>query len=290
MAPLHAFFAGDFDAWLAALQPAPPLWLFVHVPKTAGSSLTADLASGLQPYRSLHIDHLDRSRPAMQRYDTAVEQALAAWRVAPFRFASGHVQQRHVARIVQGVPGTRLFTLLREPAARLVSDYLYQRSPMHPLAEEVRRRIPDFEAFLDLPGQRNRIARHLVPKPVLEAGDVAAAIAHVEAHFAFLGLQERFATSFQALACMLGQARAPAARLRVNSAASAERAEIAARLSDPALAARIAAANGLDLALHRHFAARWDAVAARLESWLSQARSLPPQGGEPGRPAPPPLP
>lgn len=272
MPPLRAFFDGDFEAWLAALQPPPPLWLFVHVPKTAGSSLTSDIAAGLRPYRSLHIDHLDRARPAMQRYDTAVEQALAAWREAPFRFASGHVQQRHVARIVQGIPGTRLFTMLREPAARLVSDYLYQRSPMHPLAEEVRRRVPDFDAFLDLPGQRNRTARHLVPKPVLDSGDAEAAIAHVEAHFAFLGLQEHYSASFSALTRMLGQARAPAARLRVNSAAAPERAEIAARLADPALSARIAAANAMDLALYRHFAARWQDIAPRLEAWLSPGR------------------
>ncbi len=269
MPPLRAFLDGDFDAWLAALQPAPPLWLFVHVPKTAGSSLTSDLAAGLQPYRSLHIDHLDRASPALQRYDVAVDQALAAWREAPFRFASGHVQQRHVARIVHGVPGTRLFTMLREPAARLVSDFLYQRSPMHPLAEEVRRRVPDFDAFLDLPGQRNRAARHLVPKPVLDAGDAAAAIAHIEAHFAFVGLQEHYALGYRALTRMLGQARAPAARLRVNSAAAAERAEIAARLADPALAARIAAANTVDLAVYRHFAARWQALAPRLAAWLA---------------------
>ncbi|MDP3418671.1 sulfotransferase family 2 domain-containing protein [Falsiroseomonas sp.] len=269
MSPLRAFLAGDFESWRAALEPAPPLWLFVHVPKTAGSSLTSDLAAGLQPYRSLHIDHLDRARPALQRYDTAVDQALAAWRETPFRFASGHVQQRHVARILQGVPGTRLFTMLREPAARLVSDYLYQRSPMHPLAEEMRRRVPDFDAFLDLPGQRNRAARHLVPKPVLDAGDAAAAITHIEAHFAFLGLQEHYQISYRALTRMLGQPRVPAARLRVNSAAAAERAEIAARLADPALAARIAAANAVDLALYRHFAAGWQAIAPRLETWLA---------------------
>ena len=272
MPPLRAFFDGDFEGWRASLRPAPPLWLFVHVPKTAGSSLAADLGRGVQPYRSLHIDHLDRARPAMQRYDTAVDQALEAHRAAPFRFASGHVQHRHVARLVQGVPGTRLFTMLRNPAARLISDYLYQRSPMHPLAEEVRRRIPDFDAFLDLPGQRNRIARHLVPKPILDAQDAQAAIAHVEAHFAFLGLQERYLPSFGALTAVLGGPRAPSARLRVNGAAEAERAEIAARLVDPTLIARIAATNALDLALHAHFAARWDAIAAPLEAWLAQDR------------------
>ncbi|MGX9964985.1 hypothetical protein ACVFYP_16775 [Roseomonas sp. F4] len=266
MTPLQAFFAGDFDRWVAASDP--PLWLFVHVPKTAGSSLTSEISQHLRPYRSLHIDHLDRSRPAMLRYDTAVEEALEAYGAAPFRFASGHVQQRHVARLMQGVPGARLFTLLREPAARLVSDYLYQRSRMHPLAEEVRRRIPHFDAFLDLPGQRNRAARHLVPKPIVDAGDAAAAIAHVEANYAFLGLQERYALSFRALTRMLGQGRPPQARLRVNDAANAERIEISARLADPELMGRMAELNGMDWALYRYFAARWDSVARRLEAWL----------------------
>ena len=266
--PLQDFFAGRFDAWLARTSRPTPLWLFVHVPKTAGSSLAAEVAGVIQPYRSLHIDHLDRSRPAMMRYDTTVEEALAAHAAAPFRFASGHVQHRHVARLAAGIPGTRLFTMLREPSARLISDYLYQRSPMHPLAEEVMRKVPDFDAFLDLKGQRNRTARHLVPKPIIEAGDAAAAIAHVERRFAFVGVQERYALGFRALATMLGIERAPSERKRVNSAAGAEREEIAARLADPALQARIAETNAIDLAIWRHVAARWDAIAPALEAWL----------------------
>jgi hypothetical protein len=270
MTGLEALFAGRFEAWLAAVaRPAPPLWLFVHVPKTAGSSLAAEVAAVIRPYRSIHIDHLDRSRPALQRFDTAVEQALAAHAVAPIRFASGHLQHRHVARLVAGIPGTRLFTMLREPSARLVSDFLYQRSPMHPLAEEVKRRVPDFDAFLQLKGPRNRTARHLVPKPIVDAGDAAAAIAHIERHFAFVGVQERYALGFRALSTMLGMRHAPSERQRVNSAAAAEREALTAQLAVPGLAARIAEANALDLAIWRHVAARWDAVAAPLEAWLA---------------------
>jgi hypothetical protein len=276
LTPLQAFFAGRFDTWAEMAAGPPPLWLFVHVPKTAGSSLAAELsldpALDLMPYRSLHIDHLDRGSPAMLRYDRVVEQALAAHAAAPFRFASGHVQHRHVARLAQGIPGMRLFTLLREPAARLVSDFLYQRSPMHPLAEEVRLRVPDFDAFLLLPGQRNRAARHLVPKPIVDAGDAEAAIDHIERHFAFLGLQERYAAGFMALTAMLGRMRGPARRLRANDAAAEERAAIAARLADAALAARIAEVHALDFAIHRHFAARWAAVAGALEAWLAARR------------------
>jgi hypothetical protein len=275
MTALEDFFAGRFDAWLATVSRPTPLWLFVHVPKTAGSSLAAEVAHFLQPYRSLHIDHLDRSRPAMIRYDAAVEEALAAHAAQPIRFASGHVQHRHVARLAAGIPGMRMFTMLREPSARLVSDYLYQRSPMHPLAEEVKSRVPDFDAFLDLKGQRNRTARHLVPKAIIDDGDAAAAIAHVERRFAFVGVQERYALGFRALAAMLGIRRAPTERKRVNSDAAAERAEIASRLADPALQARIAETNAIDLALFRHVASRWDAIAAPLEAWLEQRHPTP---------------
>ena len=273
MTPLQDLLAGRFDAWLTRASRPTPLWLFVHVPKTAGSSLAAEVARVIQPYRSLHIDHLDRSRPALMRYDTAVEQALEAHAATPFRFASGHVQHRHVARLAAGIPGTRLFTMLREPSARLVSDYLYQRSPMHPLAEEVKRRVPDFDAFLDLKGQRNRTARHLVPRPIVEAGDTAAAIDHVERRFAFVGVQERYALGFAALAAMLGIDAAPSQRIRVNSAATDERREIAARLADPAVQARIAETNAVDLAIWRHVAGRWDAIAPALETWLAARRA-----------------
>ena len=40
--------AGRFDAWLAPRE-APPLWLFVHVPKTAGSSLAAGSGASCAP-------------------------------------------------------------------------------------------------------------------------------------------------------------------------------------------------------------------------------------------------
>lgn len=268
---LDQFFAGRFDAWVAAAG-RPPLWLFVHVPKTAGSSLAADLAPQIGPYRSIHIDHADRSRPAPARYDVAVAEFLAARAEAPCGFASGHVLQRHVASIQAAVPGTALFTMLREPVARLVSDYLYQRSAMHPLAEQARARAPDFQAFLALPGPRNRAARHLVPMSIIRAGDTEAALAHVRRHFVFVGVQDRYALGFRALTALFGASRAPVERRRVNEAAAEERAAIQSQLADPALQARIAADNAIDLAIWRHFAAGWERVAAPLATWLdSQA-------------------
>lgn len=261
---------GRFADWLAP-GPPPPLWLFVHVPKTAGSSLAAELAALLPPYRSIHIDHADRSRPAPERYDLVTEDFLALQAREPARSASGHVQFRNVRRIVEALPGTRLITMLREPVARLVSDYLYQLSPMHPLAAEVRAKIPDFAAFVELPGQRNRAARHLLPPGLARQGDVAGGLAFLRARYAFVGVQERYELSFRALTALLsGHPRAPQAEpKRVNEGARAEKAKVMAELEDPALRARIAELNAFDLGIHAAIAADWDRIAAPLADRLA---------------------
>ncbi|PWS34915.1 hypothetical protein DFH01_21455 [Falsiroseomonas bella] len=275
MSAARDLLAGRFEAWLAPRQ-APPLWLFVHVPKTAGSSLAADLAALIPPYRSIHIDHLDRSRPAPERYDTVTEAFIAAQREAPCRIASGHVQFRHVQRILEAFPGTGLFTMLREPVSRLVSDYLYQRSPMHPLAAEVRARIPDFAAFVELKGQRNRIARHLLPPRMAQECDVEAGLKALRNRYAFVGVQERYALGYRALTALLaGKPSTPAARKRVNEGAAEEKEGVMRELEDPSLRARIEELNAFDLGIHRAIAADWEAIAGPLGAFLDARGATP---------------
>jgi hypothetical protein len=274
MSNARQLLAGRFGAWASA--PAPPLWLFVHVPKTAGSSLAEDIAALLPPYRSIHIDHADRSRPAPQRYDEVTTAFLARQATDPCRFASGHVQFRQVQRIVAELPGTRLFTMLREPTARLVSDYLYQRSAMHPLAAEVRERIPDFAAFVELKGQRNRMARHLLPPRIVQEGDLGAALNQLRNRYAFVGLQERYELCFRALTALVsGRAVRPSARRRVNDGAAEEKAGVMRALEDPALRARIAELNALDVGIHADLAAAWDRIAGPLAAWLDAPETRP---------------
>lgn len=265
--------AGEIEAWLRP-APRPPLWLFVHVPKTAGSSLASDIAGILSPYRSIHIDHTDRSTPGPERFDRATDAFIAEQGTSPAAFASGHVQWRHVARIIAAVPGMQMFTMLREPAARLVSDFLYQRSAMHPLAAEMRARIPDFDAFIELPGQQNRIARHLVPRPLVLAGDPAPCIQHLRKRFAFVGVQERYELCFRALTARLGRQIRPAARKRVNDGAEDDKAAVMARLADPAVRARVAELNAVDFAIHADVAAAWDRIAAPLQARLDQQEAV----------------
>jgi hypothetical protein len=289
--------AGQFAAWLAPVGAPAPLWLFVHVPKTAGSSLASDLAQLAPPYRSIHIDHTDRTRPAVERYDAAVEAFIAAQAASACRFASGHVQFRHHRRVQEAFPHARLFTMLREPVSRLVSDYLYQRSPMHPLAAEVRARIPDFAAFIELKGQQNRIGRHLLPPKVVASGDVGQGLDMLRNRYAFVGIQERYELGFRALAALVaGRPGRPGARKRVNDGAAEEKAGVMAALQDPALRARVAELNAFDLGIHAAIAAAWDAIAPGLEAFLDARMNAPmdahPGGlagahaGAPGAPAP----
>ncbi len=263
--------AGRFAVWLRQ-PPAPtPLWLFVHVPKTAGSSLAADISALLPPYRSIHIDHADRGRSARDRYDDATEGFLRIQAASPCRFASGHVQYRQVKRIQDALPGTRLFTMLREPIARLVSDYLYQRSSMHPLSAEVRAAIPDFATFVELKGQRNRAARHLLPPKLAQSDDVKQAMEALSARYAFIGIQERYELSFRALTTLLsGRPSRPSARKRVNDETASEKAGVLQELADPALQAHIRQLNALDFGLYAAVAAAYDRIAQPLETWLEQ--------------------
>jgi len=261
---LPLFFEGRFDGYAAAARRGAGLWLFVHVPKTAGSSLSGELARLARPYHNIHIDHADRSRPGPDRFDAAVEAFLARAAETPFRSASGHILHRHVERIRAALPGiVRPVTMLRDPLARIVSDYRHQRSPMHPLSAEVIRRVPDFAAFVDLPGQRNRMARHLVPAELVRRERVEESVAHVMDRFAFVGLQERYALSFRTLTALVtGSPRAPTERRRVNEEGEA------VELS-PEVVRQVQARNALDFAIHAAVLRRFEAVEARLADWLS---------------------
>lgn len=92
--------------------PDAPL-VFVHVPRTAGSTFNAILAQCYGP-DVFHVDPYD------------IHNSLATYRRDPtsWRVASGHIG-------AESVPGRRV-TILREPLERVVSEYLYARErPRH---------------------------------------------------------------------------------------------------------------------------------------------------------------
>ncbi|MDP3418670.1 hypothetical protein [Falsiroseomonas sp.] len=245
MQTLFAGRAGDFlrDAAFGA-DPC----IFVHVPKTAGTSLRAELAAILPPDINIHVDYTDTSRSFHDRIDDAVARFLDQAGPRGIRFASGHIVGRHVTRIAQQLPRARFITMLRDPVARVVSDYRHQRSPRHPGHEDFRARVPDLGAYLDLRWEMDKAALHLLPEDVLATRDAAACIDHAMRRYAFVGIQEMYDLSFRTLTALAGRQQAPRLRANVNTDAD-DVAEI-----DAAMAARIRAQNPLDCALYTHFA------------------------------------
>ncbi len=258
---LADLFAGAFERYVAGLR-GDALWLFVHVPKTAGSSLTNEAASILQPAYNIEIDHTDTTRTYQERFDSAVEKFIALHRERQFRFASGHIVVRHVGSIRKAFPATRFFTMMRDPIKRLISDYRYQRSAMNLARAAFIANTPSFEAYVARPHVHNKMAISLVPRPLVIAGDVPACVAHIMREYAFVGLQETYPLSLRLLTTLMGDARMPAARVRVNTAQEDQ------VVLTPEQERSLRALNSVDIALFEEFDARWRGISDGVREYL----------------------
>jgi hypothetical protein len=255
---------GQFQPYCAALMAGTPLWLFVHVPKTAGSSLNGELMPILQPNFHILVDYsqLDR-RPFNEMLDEAVENFIASAAIKPYAYATGHITAGHVSRIVHSIPRTAPVTLLRDPVARFVSDYRYQCSQLHPGHESFKARHPTIESYIDMPGEKNKAATHLVPAHLRGGHDPQAAAEHILDTYAFIGIQELYPLSLRALTTLIGAPTWPKVFKRVNTPTE----DSAVHLSS-AIEERIRDLNALDIAIYDAIAPRFKAIAAELTAYL----------------------
>jgi hypothetical protein len=258
---------GRFDEFFAATRGDAPLWLLVHVPKTAGSSMVSDLAGMLRPSYNINITKTDPALRHAERLDSAVETFLQSARERRPRFASGHIDGGHLERIMGALPEVRAFAMLRHPVARLVSDYRYQRSPMHSAPEAFRARYPDFDRFVHEHPVHNKITRHLVPKRIMASDNAQDCIDYIVKTYSFIGLQGAYALSFHAITRMIGIEAQPASRKRVNSGDP----ENVVTLT-PELEQTIRAKNALDMAVFAEFSRRYREIGDGLAAYLGRAR------------------
>lgn len=258
---MELLFEGRFDEYLRAATLRDATCVFVHVPKTAGTSLRAELAQLLQPDMNIAVDYADTTRSFHDRMDEAVAAFLAQ---APgIRFASGHILARHAVRIREALPDARLVTFLRDPVQRVVSDYRHQRSPRHPVHEEFIARVPNLEAYLEVASEHDKAAQHLIAPEVLLGGDPAACVDYLLRHYAFIGVQEMYPISFRTLTALIGRPAWPKLRENVNPENDAE------RMVSPDMAALIRRANPIDCALYDAVFPRWQAVRDQLAAHLA---------------------
>ncbi len=262
--PFRTLFDHGYAAYLDEVRDAGDLWFFLHIPKTAGSSFRAELAEVLAPNANVTAydgsdDDFDlRRRRAVAGFAEAMEGRA-------FRFASGHMPYALLEPVV--VRGAKLFTMLRDPVDRVISDYRYQTTQQHPDHAAFRERCPTIESYLDLPEERDKMLTFLAP---FAEASVAETVTHLLDGFAFVGAMETYDASFGTMMDLLDLDRAASKFLRQSEAG-----EI---VLTPGLDARIRAQHAGDVALYDSMMA-YIREAARLRAEAGPVRRVAPETG-----------
>jgi hypothetical protein len=264
-------FSGDFKSYFEDMLKRQALWLFVHVPKTAGSSLNGELVPILAPSYHIFVDYTQvEQRPFNEMLDESVERFIAAARAKRYFYCTGHILAHHVAHIAQALPDVQPLTLLRDPVTRYVSDYRYQCSDMNPGNAQFRAAHPTIDSYIDLLHEHNKAAIHLVPDALREAGAAGPCIDHILAKYGFVGIQEQYALSLRLITTLAGNPKRPKVFKRVHAPTAENEIVLTAEQEH-----RIRAANALDIAIYEDMAARFRAISAALEVYLDVVDPLP---------------
>ena len=222
-----------------------PTVIFVHIPKTAGTTL-------------VHI--ADRQYPArtrmhLERHDESVRefQALPEARRAEIRFLRGHIPYGLHAYCPRP---TAYFTLLREPVDRLLSYYYYvQQEPRHYLYDYANqpgmtlKRYVEDRMSLQMDNMQTRLISGMWTTPGFGECDqstLALAKRNLEQHFDIVGLTERFDETLLLLKKAFGWGNIHYARHNVTSGRPRSASLDAETLSV------LCEWNQLDLRLYRH--------------------------------------
>ena len=115
---------------------------FVHIPKTAGTTLNSILAHEYSPEETYEI--MMRGMSLRRAKPTIIPRPVVSF--SKIRRLKSALKHGHVIRLIRGhidfsiskvlPPDTRYFTLLRDPVERAISHYYHYRrlstDPIHP--------------------------------------------------------------------------------------------------------------------------------------------------------------
>lgn len=242
------------------IRAQPGTLVFIHLPKAGGMTLQSIVGRQFPARARFDID--GESVESVQR-SVAELRALPAAEREAIRCVRGHVPFGVGQWLRQ--PLTHL-TMLRDPVARLVSDYNYAMSlPHHAVNRQLKGRIISLEEFVDLreaDGLTNLHTRmlcgsvnwdHLADWPPLSPALLAQAKTNLDS-FAGVGLTERFDESVMLYSRALGWTNCWYVHENVTELQRADR-----RTLPEALLARIQDCNAYDLDLYAHAVALFEA-------------------------------
>ena len=169
-------------------------WLFHHVPKTAGSSMASELADLASPYRNIHAQYDNLTLTVREMIANAAETFIADHAATPFRSASGHLRIPQIRAIREAIPNVRMFTILRDPLSRIVSDYRYRCTPKYHTQQQHLADYPTLDAFVDNDRHANIMAHFLCPVKALKEG---THLDYVKKNYCFVGFVEDYELTFR---------------------------------------------------------------------------------------------
>lgn len=197
-ADLESMSLSDYIAQEAAKDS---FWFFMHIPKTAGSSFSSELASKMRPYRNIHVDYTRTDVSTTDQMGGVIADFVTEMKTKEFRSASGHVVWGHYETLRAARPDCRVVTFMRDPIARVISDYRYQRTPMHPPHQEFMKEFPTLESYVASPASQNKTTLFMTGSR--DALSPEELIARIGQEFTFIGLLEMYPLSFSSIfGCM----------------------------------------------------------------------------------------
>lgn len=237
----------ELDDYLAREAQTESLWYFLHIPKTAGSSFSSELAARMRPYRNVHVDYTRTDLTAEAQMPERVSAFVREMEERRFKSASGHTSWDQLEPLRRAPFSSRFVTFLRSPEARVISDYRYQRTEMHPPHAAFIREFPTLESYVENRVSQNKMARYLMGRKMRDITPEDL-IAHIGQAFTFIGLVEMYPLSFTSIFTAMGHPKvAPVEHKRKTPDTAST--EVALT---PALKARIRDVNALDQAAFDH--------------------------------------
>ncbi len=211
--------------------------IFLHIPKTAGTTLNRIIEWQYDP-RTIYTVDPYQIRATVQRLKTLSEKRRRSLRVV-----RGHLIYGVHECLPQG--GTYI-TMLRDPVKRFLSSYFFiLRRPLHPLHRKLKAKGIGIGDFLEFTAQRQNLqTKMLAGVPYLGPCDervFETAQQNMATSFRVVGISERFEESLFLIASSFGWKIPHYENRKVTKSRSAV---------DPAMIEMIREHNRYDIALY----------------------------------------
>lgn len=232
------------------------MWVFHHIPKTAGSSVVRAWRQSVCNERFENVFVSEEDLRETGDYDLLLDRKFRQFQERVSRnevfFACGHFTHQHVDSLIAS--GAKVFAFLRHPIERLVSDYKYQLNPPSFAPEEFARRYPSFEHYIRDPGVHNVMCRFIAGVP-----DSTRALEKLKTGYVFAGTTDRLAEAMRLIMIKAGVTPSPLSRVNTSHEVSSRRMGDKARYE--AILERL---ESEDLSLYHGISARMDQAMASL--------------------------